>query len=288
MRRTNLHHQVCTYGDREATMLSDVQRREGQGLIYVQSRHESERWGQRLQTLGIRGASYHAGLPAKEKQRRQRQWEEGTLQVLACTSAFGMGIDAPHVTWVFHAGPPANMESYVQEAGRAGRDGGSADCILYAEPKDFDLLRQRIEAQFPGKKEIQKAYQWAANRSYATPGEQPEDVFEVSDRALLPALKLLALAGHFEWTEPRMSSDLGGTVRWLGRLEDVAVDAAHHPVASWLARHATGKALDVNLTTWANQLSGTSPDGWTAEGLQLPLRRWMQEGGWIGPLRRQG
>ena len=193
---------------------------------------------------------------------------------------FGMGIDAPHVTWVFHAGPPANMESYVQEAGRAGRDGGSADCILYADPKDFDLLRQRIEAQFPGKKEIQKAYQWAANRSYATPGEQPEDVFEVSDRALLPALKLLALAGHFEWTEPRKSSDLGGTVRWLGRLEDVAADAAHHPVASWLARHATGKALEVNLTIWANQLSETFPDGWTAEGLQLTLET-MDARGWL-------
>ena len=280
MRRTNLHHQVCTYGDREATMLSDVQRQEGQGLIYVQSRHESERWGQRLQSLGIRGASYHAGLPAKEKQRRQRQWQDGTLQVLACTSAFGMGIDAPHVTWVFHAGPPANMESYIQEAGRAGRDGGSADCILFAEPKDFDLLRQRIEAQFPGKKEIQKAYQWAANRSYATPGEQPKDAFEVPDKALFPALKLLALAGHFEWTEPRMSSDLAGTVRWLGRLEDVDVDATHHAVASWLTRHATGKALEVNLTTWAKQLSETSSDGWTAEGLQLALET-MDARGWL-------
>ena len=59
------------------------------------------------------------------------------LRVLACTSAFGMGIDQPDVRWVYHAGPPANLEAYTQEAGRAGRDGKEARCVLYVGPEDI-------------------------------------------------------------------------------------------------------------------------------------------------------
>ena len=117
MRRPNLAYQVSRWGDRDAVLLHDAALQQGQGLVYVQSRHDSERWSQRLQASGLAAASFHAGLPAKEKQRRQQRWMSGHLQVLACTSAFGMGIDAPHVRWVFHAGPPptSNLTSKKQD-----------------------------------------------------------------------------------------------------------------------------------------------------------------------------
>ena len=102
-----------------------------------------------MREVGIPGAAYHAGLSPQVKEKRHQQWRQGTLRVLACTSAFGMGIDQPDVRWVYHAGPPANLEAYTQEAGRAGRDGNEARCVLYAGPEDLQHHKNLIERQFP-------------------------------------------------------------------------------------------------------------------------------------------
>ena len=255
MRRPNLAYQVSRWGDRDAVLLHDATLQHGQGLLYVQSRHDSERWSQRLQAAGLAAASFHAGLPAKEKQRRQQRWMSEQLQVLACTSAFGMGIDAPHVRWVFHAGPPPNLESYIQEAGRAGRDGHPASCILYVEDSDFDLMQGRIERQFPALKQIQAAYQWAANASYATLGEQPESPFPVTEPQHLPALRLLSVAGYFDLRECRAARAERGTITWLGSPVYESFAPSLHTLAQWIERQTTSHSMDVELTQLANHLN---------------------------------
>ncbi len=282
MRRANLHYQVSLWGDRDAVLLHDATKQTGQGLIYTQSRHESERWSQRLQSAGLQSASFHAGLPAKEKQRRQQQWMSGRLQVLACTSAFGMGIDAPHVRWVFHAGPTPNLESYIQEAGRAGRDGQPATCILYVEEADFNTLRHRIERQFPGPSDIQRAYQWAANASHATPGEQPTDAFEVSEVQHLPSLRLLALAGHFEMTESPPANAARGTLTWLGSSSKAQPTSLIEALAEWTQRHASAGPKDVELTSLTQSINqrSTRKGGWTAEEVQMQLEA-LDGMGWL-------
>ena len=255
MRRPNLAYQVSRWGDRDAVLLHDAALQQGQGLVYVQSRHDSERWSQRLQASGLAAASFHAGLPAKEKQRRQQRWMSGHLQVLACTSAFGMGIDAPHVRWVFHAGPPPNLESYIQEAGRAGRDGQPASCILYVEDSDFGVLQGRIERQFPALRQIQEAYQWAANASHATYGEQPEAPVPVTEPQHLPALRMLSLAGHFDLRERRNASTEGGTITWLGTSVNESFAPPLQTLARWIERQAPSQPMDVDLSQLANQLN---------------------------------
>jgi len=274
MRRANLRYEVALWGDRDAVLLHDAARQQGQGLVYVQSRHESERWAQRLEQAGLRAAAFHAGLPAQEKQKRQRRWLDGKIQVLACTSAFGMGIDAPHVRWVFHAGPPPNLESYIQEAGRAGRDGMDSSCILYAEQKDFEVLRQRLDRQFPDKKQVQEAYQWAANASQAALGELPSDPVLVEKKEHLSALKLLALNGYFRLEEPPRLFEPKGQVRGLGTVPSGNVQARDLALAEWVARKAPHRLLEVNLAHLSAELRELHPhDKWDRDAVQMSLER---------------
>lgn len=273
MRRSNLHYQVSRWGDRDAVLLHDVKRQSGKGLIYVQSRHESEQWSQRLQSAGIAAEAFHAGLSPTEKQRRQHEWISGDLKVLACTSAFGMGIDAPHVRWVFHAGPSPNLESYIQEAGRAGRDGQPASCVLYVKEQDFRLLRERIERQFPEPGEIRKAYQWASNVSHATYGEQPSETLDILDSKHLPALRLLALAGHFELKENRNPESQRGTVTWLSSMTQPRSQSMNDALAQWIERHAKAQPIDIDLSQLTCTLNRElySPETWTEEKLRMHL-----------------
>ena len=281
LRRPNLSFEVNSWGDRDSVLLRDAMDQQGQGLIYVQSRHESERWSQRLQQAGMAAASFHAGLPLREKQKRQEAWRTHKLQVLTCTSAFGMGIDAPHVRWVFHAGPPPDTESYIQEAGRAGRDGENASCVLYAEDRDFDVLAERIERQFPPMEKVREAYQWVANRSNAAFGEQPEEPLSLEDKTHMPALKLLAQAGHFDLNEPVNKGRRRGTVRWSGTS---LVEPQNHRLRAlvmWVQRVASERNVEIDPTHLAKELS-TQADAepWTAEECEnaldvLDARGWL-------------
>ena len=282
MRRPNLSYQVSRWGDRDAVLLHDAALQRGQGLVYVQSRHDSERWSQRLQAAGLAAASFHAGLPAKEKQRRQQRWMSGQLQVLACTSAFGMGIDAPHVRWVFHAGPPPNLESYIQEAGRAGRDGAPSSCILYVDDGDFDALKGRIERQFPALHKVQAAYQWAANASHATYGEQPLDPFPVTELSHLPALRLLSLAGHFDLREQSHQGVERGTITWLGSPVQDALASSLGDLARWIERQAPSHPMDVDLSELAQTLNRahTLAKPWTSAQLRMDLET-LDAMGWL-------
>jgi ATP-dependent DNA helicase RecQ len=281
LRRPNLSFEVNTWGDRDSVLLRDAMAQEGQGLIYVQSRHESERWSQRLKQAGMTAASFHAGLPLREKQKRQEAWRTHKIQVLTCTSAFGMGIDAPHVRWVFHAGPPPNPESYIQEAGRAGRDGEAASCVLYAEDRDFEVLSQRIERQFPPMKKIQEAYQWVANRSNATFGEQPEEPLALEDPIHLPALRLLAQAGHFDLQESSDPLRRGGAIRWFGSPMVETQNDRLHALAQWVQRIAVERNVEIDIADLAQELNAKNDaKPWSAEecetGLEvLDARGWM-------------
>jgi ATP-dependent DNA helicase RecQ len=182
MQRENLIYSVFTSGDAEKELLMALKRSRGSGLLYVSSRSEAEFWSDRMRQIGIQSSAYHAGIPAPERMRIQTSWMVGDYRVLACTSAFGMGIDKPDVRFVFHASPPQDLESYVQEAGRAGRDGKPSLCMLFMNRNSLDVSRKKLEQKAPDLPAIQEVYQGLANQGSVPVGARPEEptVFDLA------------------------------------------------------------------------------------------------------------
>ncbi|XP_050402456.1 recQ-like DNA helicase BLM [Patella vulgata] len=115
------------------------------GVVYCLSRKECDNVASDLQKAGIQAVSYHAGLSDKQRFDIQEQWLYGDSKVICATIAFGMGIDKPDVRFVVHYSLPKSVEGYYQEAGRAGRDGHLAHCILFYNYSDVKRLRTMIQ-----------------------------------------------------------------------------------------------------------------------------------------------
>lgn len=117
----------------------------GVGIIYSPTRAGSEDEATRLRARGWRAVAYHAGLEREERARAQAAFSDGTIDIVAATVAFGMGIDRPDVRAVIHLAPPGSIEAYYQEVGRAGRDGTPAWGLLMVSPGDMALRRRLLE-----------------------------------------------------------------------------------------------------------------------------------------------
>jgi ATP-dependent DNA helicase RecQ len=115
------------------------------GIVYCTSRREVEALASALQAERFAALAYHAGLPDAERGRVQDAFLGERADVVVATVAFGMGIDRPDVRYVLHAGAPRSLEQYLQEAGRAGRDGLPAECVLLYSPGDVARWRGRLE-----------------------------------------------------------------------------------------------------------------------------------------------
>lgn len=161
--RKNLSYSVFAVDVKMKKLLKILTKVPGSALVYCKSRKRTVETAALLQLHGLSAQAYHAGLSQEERSKRQQEWIEGKATVMACTNAFGMGIDKPDVRTVVHIDVPDCLENYYQEAGRAGRDGIKSYAVQLYDDRDLEELATLQLKRFPSFTQIKQVYTAVAN-----------------------------------------------------------------------------------------------------------------------------
>lgn len=159
--RQNLHFAVKQLKDKEKMdyICAYLEGQRGKsGIIYAGTRKNVEMIVTQLHEWGLQAGFYHAGMSDAQRKESQNNFIYDRIDIMVATNAFGMGIDKPNVRFVIHYNLPGSMEHYYQEAGRAGRDGDQAECILLFSKKDIELRQFFIGITFPPIEMIKETY----------------------------------------------------------------------------------------------------------------------------------
>lgn len=148
-RRQNLRYEVREVEQLRPSLSALLRQCSGTGIVYTRTRRQVQELAGFLQTEGFVAEGYHGGLSAQDRNDIQQRWMTGATPVIVSTNAFGMGIDKPDVRWVIHAALPADLESYYQEAGRAGRDEQPSRAIALVRKADHAELQRWVQQKFP-------------------------------------------------------------------------------------------------------------------------------------------
>lgn len=160
--RKNLTYVVRETDDKDAEIIHILNSVPGTAIVYTRSRKGTKEVAKLLNENNITATFYHAGLENAVRDHRQKLWQNNEVRIIVATNAFGMGIDKPDVRMVIHRECPDSVESYFQEAGRAGRDGRHSWSVILHNPHDDVKLKRRVNDSFPDKTFIRDVYEHLA------------------------------------------------------------------------------------------------------------------------------
>jgi len=215
----------------------------GAAVLYVGTRRRCVRTAAALRRLGVAAAPYHAGLPDRDRRTVQRAFLAGRVRAVCATSAFGMGIDHDSVRLVAHLGIPGSLEAYVQEAGRAGRDGRPARCHLVSVPGEVELQERLASRHWPSPEAVRTVWRAMQPGRPLRPREVARRCRTVGPGERAGALRVLRRAGLLRrtgegqekrllrapdclWRRVDLDELRRGRERALGRIARVAEYAA--------------------------------------------------------------
>ncbi|MBN2799418.1 MAG: RecQ family ATP-dependent DNA helicase [Deltaproteobacteria bacterium] len=275
--RDNLSYQVMAVPRREKvqTLLSLLAEhlldRPGAAVVFASRRKEAEETARLLRSRGWEAAAYHGGMEPNARREVQDRFLGDAVRVIAATSAFGMGVDKPDIRLVIHLAPPGSLESYLQQAGRAGRDGEEARCVLLFDEGDVDRefeLQGRSRLSLQDLQRLLKTVRGeqrgrgqlvispgALARTESTGAFPPDDPMQTT--RIATGLSWLERAGHLQ-------RDLNHTLVFQGRPRIRSLAEARARVA---ALRLQPKALERWLTVYQALLSANPDQGFTADDL---------------------
>ena len=156
--RPNLSYSAFNLTSKQSKLLSILKKVSGTGIVYCKTRKRTKEVAEMLTMNSVNTDYYHAGLSAEERNKKQDDWINNKTRIIACTNAFGMGIDKPDVRTVIHYDVPDALENYYQEAGRAGRDGKKSYAVLLFNDTELSDLKNKVSKRFPSIEVARKIY----------------------------------------------------------------------------------------------------------------------------------
>ena len=186
--RTSAGMMIRGRRDKERALLRILRaadRNDESAIVYVNTTREADRLARRLETQGLDARCYHGKMDDQARKDVQDMFLDGQIRTIVATKAFGMGVDKPDIRYVIHYEMPADIESYYQEAGRAGRDGKTSWAILLYHPKDVEVHSNFfIPKSLPAREEVQEVWRWLLRRW----NEAKADTIYVDPHAMADAL----------------------------------------------------------------------------------------------------